>query len=140
MPWFDFDKDPGRGNLNVRAYIASIVGPKRAAHGQRVIKRAPRTRAVVLAKNSSKNKEVIYVEVWVPNQSIAGGARVRFDSSGSMGETADLVTLGAFADNQSIDRYRAVLLPNEELYAQVISDEAGNPLDNISLVVSKVTF
>lgn len=81
----------------------------------------------------------MYVDVWLPSQYVAAGARVRFDSSGSMGETADLVSMGAFG-NDKLDRYTSILLPNEQLYAQVVSDAGGNPLAEVSLVVSMVTF
>ena len=138
---FDPNKDPGVGSLNLRAYVASVVGPKRAAFGQRSIRLVPPTQSAELAQNVAPNDQVDYVEVWIPNQLLAAGLRILFSSSESMGETAELVALGVFVDNKVLDRYRTILLPKDQLYAQVISDLAGAPItDPVPVVVSKVTF
>jgi hypothetical protein len=86
--------------------------------------------------------EAIYVEIWLPNSLQAAGRRILFSSSEGMGEIGDYVVLGAIIPGvQSVDRYHAVLLPGEQLFAQVLSDAAGNPvIGQTSLIVSKVTF
>jgi hypothetical protein len=135
---FDFNFDPGEGNLNLRAYFAAVVGPKRATHGQRAIRRVPLLDSAQLAKNAAE-QQAMYVEVWLAKQYVGAGLRVLFSSSEGMGESANLVTLVA-APGET-DRYRAVLLPNEQLYAQAVSDAAGNPLGNpVSVVVSTAVF
>lgn len=142
--WLDLlNKDPGKGNLNLRAYIASIVGPQRVAFGKRTVRRLPVNGSEEIVKNDARAEEsvVVYVEVWVPHQILATGRRILFSSSDSMGENAELVVLGTFGDNKVLDRYRTVLLPKEQLYAQVISDATGNPVLNpTSIVISKVVF
>ena len=136
---WDLNADPGEGSLNARAYVASIVGPKRATHGQRAIRRVPANNTELLAKNSGKPPAVVYVEVWLPRQYVGAGLRLLFSSSSDAGESGNLVTLVAFPGE--MDRYRAILLTNEELYAQVVSDAAGNAVASpVSVVVSTVTF
>lgn len=136
---FDFNRDPGEGNLSVRAYFAASIGPKRATHGQRSVKRVPLTDSVELAKNGSPSESVLYVEVWLPRQYVGVGLRVLFSSSEGTGETGNLVTLLGAPGEQ--DRYRAVLLPQEQLYAQAVTDALGNPLVGpVSLVVSTSVF
>jgi len=139
---FDLDNDPGEGNLNIRAYLASVVGPKRVAHGTRSVVRVPTANSEELAKNPSKNHQVYYIEVWLPAQAGAVGARVLFSSSESMGESGVLITFNPpAAPGQLNDRYRAVLLPTDHLYAQVISDAGGQPVvGQVPMVVSKVVF
>jgi hypothetical protein len=136
VPWYDLIKDPGRGNLNLRALVASLLGPRRVAHGQRRTIRVPNVQAAEIARNAVQGDEVMYVEVWLPPQVLAAGARVHFSSSESMGETA---VLQLFAGIE--DKYEAVLLPREQLFAQVLADAAGNPAGpHTPLVVSTVAF
>lgn len=137
---FDFNQDPGEGNLNARAYVAAVVGPLRAAHGNRVVKQVPTAQAVELAKNGSPHNEPVFVEVWAPMQVRANGVWVLFASSEQTGETGRLVLLTG-VPGQLQERYQAILLSNEQLYAQAVSDGAGNPLSKKTpLIVSTVTF
>lgn len=138
---FDLDKDPGEGNLNIRAYLASVLGPRRVAHGTRSIVRVPTGNSEELAKNPSQQHQAYYVEVWTPPQ-VTAGVRMLFSSSESMGENGVLVVLGVgtypFSD---LNKYKAVLLPSDHLYAQAVSDGAGNPIAGpVPVVVSKVVF
>lgn len=135
---FDPNRDPGVGNLNLRAYFAATVGPKRATHGQRSVRQVPLQNSVELAKNPSQ-EESLYVEVWLARQVVGVGLRILFSSSEGTGETGNLVTLVAAPGEN--DRYRAVLLPDEQLYGQAVSDAAGNPLAGpVSVVVSTAVF
>ena len=68
---FDLNEDSGTGNLNVRAYIASVVGPRRIAHGQRTVKRVSTQQTVSLLGATASGVEVAYFEVRLPPSSIA---------------------------------------------------------------------
>lgn len=140
---FDLIKDPGEGNLNLRAIVASIVGPYRVAHGSRTVKQVARIGAAAtqIAQNAGRNKEVVYIEAWLPTQLQALGVQFLFSSSDQTGENAKLVLLTA-TPGQLQNRYQAVLLVNEQLYGQAVSDGAGAALPGptVPLVVSTVTF
>ena len=141
MAWHDLIKDPGLGNLNLRAYVATVVGPRRIAHGQRRVHQLQVNQSTELAKNAGRGLEALYVEAWLPRQAVAVGLQMLVSSSEGMGESAELVTLGVVGGGAILDRYRAVLLPNEQLYAQPLTDAAGQPLgDRTPLVVSTVFF
>lgn len=136
-------KDPGQGNLNLRAFFASVMGPYRTVSGRRSVRRVTGGSSEEVVKNEAPGGvEAIYVEIWLPNSLQAAGRRILFSSSEGMGEIGDYVVLGAIIPGvQSVDRYHAVLLPGEQLFAQVLSDAAGNPvIGQTSLIVSKVTF
>lgn len=136
VPWIDLIRDPGEGNLNLRAIVASLLGPRRIAHGRRRVVQVPPVQATQIAQNKAKNQQALYVEVWLPNQLLGVGARILFSSSDSTGETA---VLRLFATEE--DRYQVVLLPQEQLYAQAVSDAAGNAAGpRTPLVVSAVAF
>lgn len=136
MPWYDLIKDPGVGNLNLRAFVASLLGPRRVAHGQRRVVQVPTQQGGLVANNKVTGHEAMYVEVWLPTQRVAAGARIMFASSEDMGENG---VLRLFTTEE--DHYQAVLLPNEQLYARIISDAGGNPVgDRNPLVVSTVAF
>jgi len=139
----DLNKDPGLGNLNLRAFYASVMGPYRTTYGKRVMRRVAPNVSEELVKNGAPGDvEAVYVEVWLPNSLQVAGRRILFSSSEGMGEIADHCILGAVVPGlQSIDRYRAVLLPGDQLFAQVLSDAAGNLVTTQTpLIVSKVTF
>jgi hypothetical protein len=137
---FDFNEDPGEGNLNVRAYVAALVGPLRTAHGNRQVKQVSITRGTELARNGAANNVPMYVEVWPPMQIKVNGVWVLFSASEQTGETGRSVLLTAIP-GQVQDRYQAILLANEQLYAQAVSDGAGAPLGGpVPLVVSTVSF
>lgn len=141
MPWYDLIKDPGLGNLNLRVSVAAIAGPRRVAHGQRRVHQLGLNQGTLIAKNAGTELQALYVEAWVPRQMVAVGLRMLVSSSQEMGESAELVTLGVVGGGAILDRYRAVLLQNEQLYAQALTDAAGNPLGaRTPLVVSTVFF
>lgn len=146
MSWLDLNKDPGEGNLNLRALAASVLGPYRAAHGEIKVKQVPLTQAVELANNliPGAGRQAAYVEVWLPRGALGTGLRLRFGPSDSLGESSVLVTLNTaigFPSGPVNDRYRAVLLPNEALYAQAVTDSTGAALTGDQpVVVSKVLF
>ena len=133
----DLNQDPGRGNLNVRAYMASVVGPRRITHGRRAVKRAQSSKPTPLLGMPS-GVEVIYFEVWLPQSSIAAlpgnGAFLAFSSSESTGQDAMQILLSA------TQRFSGVLLPDDQIYVSSVTDAAGGALPQVSLVVSSVVF
>jgi hypothetical protein len=102
------------------------------------VRQVPLQDSAELAKNFSEESH-LYVEVWLARQVVGVGLRILFSSSEGTGETGNLVTLVAAPGEN--DRYRAVLLPQEQLYAQAVSDAAGNPLAGpVPVVVSTAVF
>lgn len=142
----NLNTDPGEGNLNLRAYIAAVVGPLRVPHGQRTTKQLQLLQAVQVAKNSSPGKEAFFVSAWLPAIATlpAGvGLVIGFTSSESAGASADRVTLLPVIPDQRANRYNAVILPSEQLYAWVISRSDGVAIPagtTVPLIVSQVAF
>jgi hypothetical protein len=135
---FDFNQDSGTGNLNVRAYLASVVGPRRVAHGIRNVKPVS-GQPVQIAKSGVQGSEVVYVECWLPQAVIAslpgGGAFFAFSGNESVGENADQILLSA------TQKYTGILCPDDQLYVAALSDALGAPLANpVRVVVSTVVF
>jgi hypothetical protein len=134
---FDLNQDPGTGNLNMRGYIASLVGPRRIVHGRRTVKRAQSGNPVPLL-GAASGVEVQYFEVWLPQSSLAalpgGGAFLAFSSSESTGQDAFQILLSA------TQRFSGVLMPDDQIYVASVSDALGGALPQVSLVVSSVVF
>jgi len=135
---FDLNQDPGTGNLNLRGYLAAVVGPRRVAHGRRNVKVVSLQSTTPLFGQTS-GVEVAYVEVWLPQSSIAalpgGGAFLGFSSDDMSGQNAFQLLLSA------TQRYQGVILPDDQLYAQAVRDALGAPLAaDVSVVVSSVVF
>jgi hypothetical protein len=136
---FDFNADPGTGNLNARAYLASVVGPRRIAQGQRTVKPVPTTKMVQLLRNVG-SVEALYFECWLPQQDLlslaGGGALLSFSGSDNGGgENGYQLVLTA------TQRYSGVLLPNEQLFATTLTDATGGPLiAPVSLIIASVGF
>ena len=134
----DLNADPGTYNLNARAYFASIVGPRRIAHGRRTVKRIPLERTISMLGQPT-GVEVNYFEVWLPQSSIAllpgGGAFFSFSSSEDVGESAFQILLSA------TQRYAGVLTPDDQLFAQALTDAMGGALAApVPVVISSVVF
>lgn len=133
---FDLNEDPGEGNLNLRAYVAALVGPRRIAHGRRTVYQLNATNGQLLVKHPGRGVECFYVEVWLPQQT-AGVVNVLFSADqDAIGETGDLVQL---FNGPPPKRYSAVILPGENLYAQLATVPAP-PAPLVSVVVSQVVF
>lgn len=135
---FDFNKDPGAGNLNMRAYFASIVGPRRVAQGRRSVKRVSVNEAQRLVDQVS-GLEVMYFEIWLPQSTLAAlpgnGAYLSLSSSETAGQNGVQLLLSP------TQRYQGVLLPDDALYAQAVSDALFAPLAaDVSVVVASVVF
>lgn len=137
---FDLNEDPGTGNLSARAYVASIVGPRRITHGQRVVKRLPfgGSQPLPVAKNGTPSKTVTYFEIWLPQRSLAlpgGGVLAAFSASPNSGESSFQIVLNA------TQRYTGVLLADDQLYGAALLDAAGGALTaEVAVVVSTVVF
>jgi hypothetical protein len=135
---FDLNQDPGTGNLNLRAYLAAVVGPRRIAHGLREVVQVSPQNPVLIFGNKPQ-VEVAYVEVWLPEQSIVAlpgaGAYIAFASSEGTGHNAIQLLLNA------MQRFSAVLLPSDQIYAQAVADALRAALANpVPVVVSSVVF
>ncbi len=140
--FLDLDKDPGTGNLNVRAYLATLVGPGRVLFGQHPVKRLTFGKSYELAKNTVPNGMAAqYVEIWLTQAAIAalpsGGAFLSFSNA--------MLAPGAENSQQLLlsatQRFRCVLLSNEILYGAAMTDAAGGALAiPVSVVVASVTF
>jgi len=140
---FDLNRDPGRGNLNLRAYVAAVLGPRRLAHGNRATKQVSWTESVLLATNLPSGHEAMYVEVWVPQSEDAdppATALVRFSAGEGVGTTGVVELLGT----THTLRYSCVLMPGEQLYAQALSaNDFAPPIVSptpIPVIVGKVSF
>ncbi len=145
----DLNKDPGNGNLNVRAYIASIVGPRRIANSVRSMKQVSVVNGSTgsntqLASNGTKIDSCVYVEVWLPQSALEAfpdGIWFGFSGGGANLEaTADRVLLSP-VPGQSTARYHTLLLPQEKLYAVAYTAGDGNALNvnKVPVVVGAVT-
>lgn len=133
--------DPGTGNLNLRAYVASVTGPKRIAYGAQSIKRVPiGSPGVQLYKSTGTGQQATYVEVWLPASSIKAvggvGAFIGVSSAkDGIGEASFQILLSA------TQRFSTVLLDDDSLYAVALADAAGGPLAApVSVVVASVVF
>jgi len=143
FPPIDLNKDPGEYELNLRAYVASIVGPRRIVHGKRAVKQVPLAaagRGIKLYGSNGSGKFVTFVELWLPASSIVGlgGGGAIFavgpsDLGGS--ENANQIAITA------TQRFQCVLLNDDALYAVAVSDAAGGALAaSVPLTVSSVVF
>lgn len=134
----DLNKDPGTGNLNLRAYFAAIVGPRRIAHGRRSVVQVQTGRPVLILGNKTQ-EEIMYFEVWLPQSSIAAlpgaGAFLGFMSGETGGQTAVQTLLNA------TQRYSGVLLSSDQVFAEAVVDALGGALGApVPVVVSSVVF
>ncbi|MFQ5339966.1 MAG: hypothetical protein ACE5F6_00310 [Anaerolineae bacterium] len=134
----DLNKDPGTGNLNLRACFAAIVGPSRVAHGRRSVVRVQAGRPVLILGNKTQ-EETMYFEVWLPQSSIlalpGGGAFLGLMSGETGGQTAVQTLFNA------TQRYSGVLLPSEQVFAEAVTDALGGALAaQVPVVVSSVVF
>jgi len=136
----DLNKDSGEGNLNTRAYVASLVGPRRVVHGQRNVKRVPLNGSILLSKSTNTSVQVTFFEVWLPRTSLltlpGGGALLGFLSSDSGGpENSYQVVLTA------TQKFSGILMGDDQLYASALADALGGALvAPVSVVISTVVF
>ena len=124
--------NPGTGETNVRVFIAAIVGPKRLAHGMQQSFRLERGKTLKIAGNKSNSRQAAYCAVALRQGATApGSAAVLFDSGQAMGAANSVpAVLIQSATQSQLSPFEAVLLPNDQLYAQLV-DPAVNELDVI---------
>ncbi len=141
----NLNDDPGTGNLNTRAYFASLVGPRRVVFGRRAVKRVGGVKGVELQKNGTRNgDECLYVECRLP-QSVTVPVAFNFaNQNDAIGETGVLSILStSIIAPEGNDRlFAVVLLPQEQLYVQLAA-LGGVPVPagtTFPLVVNSVTF
>jgi hypothetical protein len=143
---FDFNKDPGDGNLNARAYFASLVGPRRTAFGKSEIKRILPAQGVLLQLNNSRAHECMYVECRLPAQTPDATPMLFSSQQDAIGETGVLTVLSTaifvpgLGGGTGALFYGAVLLPGDQLYAQLAPIGGVLPVRPVSLNVITVTF
>lgn len=111
---FEFT-DPGQDNLDVRAYVAAVLGPYRIANGQ--------IRSLILRTNIPVNviqntqQAPAFVALSLPS-SVAGPIPVQVSSQSAMGMTGLSVALMNTQGGAAGNSYNAVVLPGEALYVQ----------------------
>jgi hypothetical protein len=128
--------DPGRGNLNIRAYIASVVGPRRVAHGQKIkLDLVTQMPTKILGNTGVQANQGVCAYVAVALLASDAVVREAMFSSGEMVGANTAIpsvmvnTMGPGAGNS----FSAVLLPGDTLYAQAIGA-------NFSVITSAVWF
>ena len=105
--------DPGEGNLDVRAYIAAVVGPLRITQGQVRVLNLPTDVPVSVLQNP---KQVAYVSLSLP--AATPGPTVVLVSQSGGGINSLSVTLTNTQGPMSGVSFAQVLLPGESLYVQ----------------------
>ena len=81
----------------------------------------------------------MYFEIWLPQSSIAalpgGGAFIAFSSSETAGQNAFQLLLSA------TQRYSGILLADDQVYGQGLTDALGAPLAaDVTVCLSSVVF
>lgn len=142
---FDLNQDPGIGELNLRAYVAALVGPRRILFGQHATKRvpaAPARKGITLYKSTGTGKQATFVELWLPQSSIAvlGGGGVFLalaNNDQGASQSAYQILLSA------TQRFQCVLLDDDALYAVAVTDATGAALPpggDVAVDVTAVVF
>lgn len=127
--------EPGTGNLDVRAYIAALLGPQRAAFGTKSFRTLSEGAGIRLGSNSPAGKQVSFIAVTLGGSDVGGPRIAIFDGQSALGASSIPAslnrTLGSFAGTG----FSSVLLPGDELYAQSAPGEG-----TFNIVVSQVWF
>lgn len=127
--------NPGTGETNIRALLASLIGPFRVAHGTHQSYRLQRGTPVLVGGNKSNAGQAAYCAFALRQGQGGVNAAVLFNSSSSMGAATTVPTVLAEAMGPTVFfAFSAILLPNDQIYAQLV-DAA---LAQIDLVVSTV--
>lgn len=124
--------DPGEGNLQMQALIASIVGPFRIAHGSKRTIHLEADEPKRIANIAPAARHCAFVALFLP-LSTDGPLAITVGKEDSQGDSAGIPVqleprMGAGAGVS----FGCVLLPGETLYGQ-------SPI-NVSFIVSEVSF
>lgn len=104
--------EPGEGNLQLAALIASIVGPYRVAHGAKhaVVLEPDEPKRV--SSNSPASRHCLFVALYLP-MSRTGPLFLTVGQEDTPGDSAGIPV----ALQPELGHFSAVLLPGEQLYA-----------------------
>lgn len=106
----------GKGNLDARAYVASIVGPLRAVHGRRTSRPAVVNEIVQFAQNSGPARQWAYVEIAL----LGGVGTVKFSESGNV-----IGANGYPREVSVVAPLKTVIAPGENLYGLLVAGPPG---------------
>lgn len=127
---------PGTGNLNLRAAFAAIVGPKRLAHGIRRTKvlDASKSSTLIARNPDAQNKELCtYVSVTLSQAFTPGTYTVVFGGDQAVNGNSGIPIKFTDSTPNAFELYGEVLLPGEELYAQVSTG-------TVQVTITEVSF
>lgn len=133
--------DEGSGLLSAKVLWAGIVGPHRLAMARRTSLRITNTEARSIYKNLGAAEAVVFVGVSLPGNYQGNPIITAFGSSDMLGANTGspgtLVTqMGG--GGLSVSGFMQILLPGEQLYAQIVDPTFGGGEQNV--VVANVTF
>jgi len=127
--------DPGAGNLDVRAYMAAVMGPQRAAFGNKSAKALQEGQPTQLGVNSGNSGQVAYMAVTLSPLDAGGPRLAIIDGQSQPGGSSIPVVFDRTLASAAGIGYAAILLPGDELYAQSIPGQG-----TFAVVVSLVWF
>ena len=128
------DIDPGEGNLNLKAYIAGVVGPKRVAFSAKQVKTLLEANSTKLINNNPQSGQVAFVSVSLVGPSAAATPAL-FDSQQDVGQNSIPSFLSGTLGAASGISFEAVLLPGDDLFGR-----AGIGAGTFNVVVSTSWF
>lgn len=129
------ETEPGRGNMDAKAYFAATVGPLRAVFGKNTSPTLSESVATQLTRNAGVADQWAYVTVLLPGN-LAGPKVAMFSKDASNGFNTSLpVTLQRTMGSAGGNAFAAVLAPGEMLYARSAPGEG-----TFHVVVSTVWF
>lgn len=127
--------EPGRGNLNAKAYVAAVVGPQRVVFGKRQVVSLSETVASQLVRNAGMQAQFAYVSVTLPPGAVGSKSAV-FSASKTTNSASGLVAaLAANFGPAAAVSFSTVIAPGEMLYASAAPGEGP-----FSVVVCTVWF
>jgi len=127
--------DPGAGNLDVRACMAAVMGPQRAAFGNKSAKALQEGQPTQLGVNSGNSGQVAYMAVTLSPLDAGGPRLAIIDGQSQPGGSSIPVVFDRTLASAAGIGYAAILLPGDELYAQSIPGQG-----TFAVVVSLVWF
>jgi|GEM_PF-3913460 len=129
------DIEHGTGNLDVRAYIAALLGPQRAAFGNKGTRQLIEGQPTRLATNAPAGRQVSFIAVTLLAADAGGPRIVMFDGESNLGSNSLPVTLDRTLGSYAGVGFTSVLLPGDEVYAQPAPGQGA-----FSILVSQVWF
>ena len=103
--------DPGAGNLDVRAYMAAVMGPQRAAFGNKSAKALQEGQPTQLGVNSGNSGQVAYMAVTLSPLDAGGPRLAIIDGQSQPGGSSIPVVFDRTLASAAGIGYAAILLP-----------------------------